>query len=312
MTVTKAVGDALPVRTVARLTGLTPDLIRAWERRYAAVAPRRGPRGARLYSASDVARLRLLQRVVAGGRAIGDVAKLGTAELTRLVDLGAGDDARLRAPGDDGTALRDALAALAQFDAAALDRCLSDALIGLGASEFCRRVAAPLLEEVGRGWADNRLSIADEHLLSASLRNLLAGVMRMRGAPRGPGVLLATPSGERHEFGLLLAALAIADAGCAPWYLGTDLPADQIIAAARRAQAMVVGLGIVNAPSDGIMEEVRRVERGLPAATELWLGGAQAPALVRQLGRSRALVVQDLAAVERELERIRTPPHRGG
>ncbi len=73
--------DAYPLRTVAAMTGLTPDLIRAWEKRYAVVAPVRGARGARLYSAADVTHLRLLARVVGGGRAIGDVAALAAAEL---------------------------------------------------------------------------------------------------------------------------------------------------------------------------------------------------------------------------------------
>ena len=77
--------DAYPLRTVAAMTGLTPDLIRAWEKRYAVVAPIRGARGARLYTAGDIAHLRLLARVVGAGRAIGDVAALRPAELEKLV-----------------------------------------------------------------------------------------------------------------------------------------------------------------------------------------------------------------------------------
>jgi hypothetical protein len=60
--------DAFPLRTVAAMTGLTADLIRAWEKRYAVVAPIRGARGARLYSAADIAHLRLLARVVGADR----------------------------------------------------------------------------------------------------------------------------------------------------------------------------------------------------------------------------------------------------
>src|SRR5512147_3272600 len=77
--------DAYPLRTVATMTGLTPDLIRVWEKRYQVVAPIRGARGARLYTAGDIAHLRLLARAVGGGRAIGDVAALRPAELERLV-----------------------------------------------------------------------------------------------------------------------------------------------------------------------------------------------------------------------------------
>jgi hypothetical protein len=97
----------------------------------------------------------------------------------------------------------------------------------------------------------------------------------------------------------------------APCYLGTDLPAGEITAAAKRAQAVVVGLGIVNGENHATaVEEVRRVQRGLPASTELWLGGRQAPALAQQLKKGRVIVLDDLRALEAELERVRTsPPH---
>jgi methylmalonyl-CoA mutase cobalamin-binding subunit len=149
------------------------------------------------------------------------------------------------------------------------------------------------------------LTIADEHLLSAAVRNLLDGIVRIHGPVRGPALLLAAPSGERHEFGLLFTALAVADAGLAPWYLGPDLPAAEIVAAARRTQAVVVGLAIVNGENDDLaLEEIARLERGLPAGTEMWLGGSRAPALAQRLTRSRARVVHDSGAFERELSRL--------
>ena len=83
--------DSLPLRTVSRLTGLSADIIRAWERRYGVVAPTRGPRGARLYSTEDVAQLRLLRRAVSSGRAIGDIARLSRGALENLVGTARAD-----------------------------------------------------------------------------------------------------------------------------------------------------------------------------------------------------------------------------
>jgi MerR family transcriptional regulator, light-induced transcriptional regulator len=307
----KSTHDALPLRTVSRLTGLTPDIIRAWEKRYGVVAPRRGPRGARLYSAVDVARLRLLQRVTAAGRAIGDVAQLSTHELERL------GSAPLAARGDGGDGrgvvepqfLETMVDALARFDAVSLDRALGDALVAFGTRDFVIQVAGPLLEEVGIRWGDGRLSIADEHLLSAMMRNLLTGVMRTRGHTGGPTVLFATPAGERHEFGLLLAGLMVAEAGLRLCYLGTDLPAAEVAAAARRADAAVVGLGVVYSDNEAqAAAEVRRVERELPPGTELWLGGRAAAAMAGRMGSSRAIVLDQMTALEHELTRIRAHP----
>jgi len=72
-----------PLRTVARLTGLSPEVLRAWERRYRVVTPARTPGGTRRYSAADLERLRLLKAAVDAGHRIGDVARLDVAELSR-------------------------------------------------------------------------------------------------------------------------------------------------------------------------------------------------------------------------------------
>jgi DNA-binding transcriptional MerR regulator len=64
-----------PIRAVAKLTGLSIDTLRAWERRYAAVEPQRDDRG-RLYSETDVRRLHLLRAAVERGHAIGRLATL--------------------------------------------------------------------------------------------------------------------------------------------------------------------------------------------------------------------------------------------
>jgi DNA-binding transcriptional MerR regulator len=134
--------DAFPLRTVATMTGLTPDLIRAWEKRYAVVAPIRGARGARLYTALDIAHLRVLARVVAAGRAIGDVAALPAAELEQLAAQGA--------PGAQGPESRAAgssrelfvakiLERSGGFDHAAVGRLLGEAVVGLGVARSCAR-----------------------------------------------------------------------------------------------------------------------------------------------------------------------------
>lgn len=64
------------IGAVSRLTGISPDALRIWERRYAAVSPQRSSGGGRLYSSEDVSRLRLMKQLVDAGDAIGAVANL--------------------------------------------------------------------------------------------------------------------------------------------------------------------------------------------------------------------------------------------
>jgi len=308
-----ATHDAYPLRTVAALTGLTPDLIRAWEKRYEVVAPIRGARGARLYTGADISHLRLLARVVGAGRAIGDVAALQRAELEKLVAQSAPDgqgpeSRQTTTPREDFVSR--VLRLLECFDHAAVSRLLGDAVVGLGASAFVHEVAAPLVHRVGTLWADGKLSIAAEHLLTGSLRNLLAGLMQRR-TQSGPPVLLATPAGERHEIGLLLVALLALDAGADVVYLGLDLPAADIVTGARRAQAGVVGLSLVAGENRvRAVHEVKALQRALPADIELWLGGADAGRVAVAIKGCRGLVVDDLSATANELARITAGANR--
>lgn len=290
------------MKTVARLTGLSADVIRAWERRYGVVSPVRGPRGARLYTEDDVRRLRLLGRATAAGRAIGDIVRLDQASLEALAsEL----EPTPTAQGYEALSRR-VLDALSRGAADAVDRELAEALVALGGRRFVRELAAPLLTEIGDRWSRGQLSVADEHLLSAALRSLLSSLIRWRERTARPTVLLATPSGERHELGLMLVGLLCVDLGLGLHYLGADLPAAEIVGAARKAGVSVIGLGLVGeANRDRAISEVRVVERTSPRDVELWLGGRNAAAIAQALQPTRAQVLDELALVESELTRVR-------
>jgi methanogenic corrinoid protein MtbC1 len=260
-----------------------------------------------LYSAADIAHLRLLARVVSAGRAIGDVAALSRAELEQLTahPTPNGKDAESRgalAPQDDFVTR--VLEQLQRFDHAAVRRLFGDAVVGLGVRRFLYQAALPLVHQVGARWADRELSIAEEHLLTGILRNLLASLMHSR-ARHGRPLVLATPAGERHEIGLLLVALLALDAGVNVSYLGVDLPAADIVTAAARAQASVVGLSVVVGKNRArARAEASAIQATLPTDVELWLGGADAANVAAGVQDFRGLVVDDLEATEAELTRI--------
>ena len=301
--------DAYPIRTVARLTGLSPDLIRVWEHRYGVVKPLRGPRRARLYTREDVAHLRLLATLVANGRSIGDVARLDHETLRALASeampppLGA---AEAEPTGEPGEVVERVLAALGRFDTRQMERLLGEALIAMGAAAFVRKVAGPLLDEVGARWSAKRLSVAEEHLVSGTLRGLLDTVSRLHNGGKAPAVLLAAPSGERHEFGLLIVELLFQEEGLAVARPGTDLPDVEILKAAREMGVRVVGLSLVNGENrERAIEQVKRIARDLRPEVELWLGGRDATAVARALRGTRTIVLDRLDDVEANIRRLR-------
>ncbi|WP_242340160.1 MULTISPECIES: MerR family transcriptional regulator [Anaeromyxobacter] len=297
-----------PIRAVSRLTGISVDTLRAWERRYRVVEPQRDERG-RLYSEEDVERLRLLAQAVGRGHAIGRIAALPLDELRALVASGGGEPELLR-PGApvDLASLR---AAIERFEPAAFRRELSHLAAVLPAHALARDVALPLLRAVGEGWHEGRLSVTQEHLVSSELRSLLGALVRLQPIhENAPRLVLATPEGELHELGTLAAALVAAIAGLGAIYLGPSLPAAEVVAAAQYAAARVVVLGLTGGASPQALEAVAAVARELPASVEVWVGGAGADAAA-QAGAPRVQAIADLDAFERALGRVRVGGSRG-
>ena len=263
-----AVELTYPLRTAARLTGLSPELLRAWERRHGVVQPLRTPGGTRRYSAGDLERLRLVKAAVDAGHRIGQVAHLDLAELKRVSASGEACPAgRLHA----------ILAALDHLDSVEVQRLLSLQLSALGAARFAREIALPLVREIGERWANGHMGIASEHLATGILRSLLGSALApMATSLLGPRIVFATPTGERHELGLLMAALTALGAGANPVYLGVELPVEDLLSAVEGTSAAALGLSLVTIPSSQATRTVSALRGGLARAVHLWLGGAGA------------------------------------
>jgi DNA-binding transcriptional MerR regulator len=270
---------------VARLTGLSQHVLRAWERRYAAVTPVRSPGGTRRYRESDVERLRLLRAAVAAGHPISEVAREDADALARRL-LGA----PLPPP-----ALGPVVTALERLDGPEVARLLGQQLAALGASEFVHRAAAPLLGEVGARWSNGSLCIAAEHLASATLRSLLGTALQPRAdAHRAPPILFTTLPGDQHELGPVMAAVAAIEAGAHALFAGGNLPIAEIADASGLLGAAAVAIGIAY-DDGGARDALAALRRSLSPATELWVGGRAAERVALPADVTRVRDFEDLA-----------------
>jgi methanogenic corrinoid protein MtbC1 len=287
------------------LTGLGIDTLRAWERRHSAVTPIRDDRG-RMYTEADISRLRLLRGAVEHGHSIGRLAGLTDAELRRLAATVEADAAPAAADTQrtplDTAALT---AALQKYDATAIDQQISRLAAVLPPLELLRDVLMPVLAQVGDEWHRGPSRIAHEHLMSATMRNILGSFLRLYARPEvSTRLLFATPAGERHEIGTLGAAMLAASTGLGVAYLGPDLPAREILDSVKPAGARVLVLGLTTTSAGKAKErELRTIVRDLPKEVELWAGGRGAvrhTAVISPPG----LVLHDYNAYQRELVRI--------
>ncbi len=293
------------MRLVSARTGLSPDVLRAWERRYGVIAPTRSPGGQRWYTEADVARLRLLARAVAAGRNIASVANLSDEALAQLVR--SEEAARLaRQPPHAFAAqpfLAEAMAAVESLDSTALEATLRQATVRLSMDELLDGVIAPLVRSTGDAWHGGTLTPAHEHLATAAVRRLLGWLCdQYAPATEAPTVLVTTPTGQWHELGAALAAASAAAAGWRVVYLGPNLPAAVIANAGVLSKARAVALSIVFPEDDALLDgELRALRAQLPAAIRIVVGGSGAAPSRPSLDAIGATVVTDLPSLRRWL-----------
>ncbi|MGH6948601.1 MAG: MerR family transcriptional regulator [Kiloniellales bacterium] len=258
------------MKAACHLTGLSPDTLRAWERRYGAVQPKRDASGRRVYERADVAKLRLLRQAVDLGQPIHRVAPLSPEELESLLR-----DTRDREPGQGLTDLVTRLLdAVVNYRADLCDEVLGLAIAGLSPRDAVRFVLSPALVQAGSLWHAGMFSAAQEHLLTASVERLVMTTLHnFKKSARGPGMVFGTLAGERHALGSLLAAFLAASRGARCMYLGADLPPVELAQAAMRSDAVAVVLSLATA-NPALVTQIQELCRELPPEIEVWLGGS--------------------------------------
>ena len=297
-----------PISAAAKLTGISLDTLRAWERRYGAVVPIRSQRG-RVYSERQIKRLLLLGEAVKRGHAIGQVATVPDRQLREILEKSSSLPAIGTATGsateaaDQQELLQPILTALDRFDYAGTDREINRLAASIAnPKQFVYQVALPLMRTIGESWHAGKSCIAQEHMLTNILSALLASFLRTF-TPSNPQVqvVIATPRNERHAFPTLAAAFLTAFGGLGVIYLGTDLPAEDIVLVARKRRVDVVLLSLSSSPGKETLEDLNHISRTLPRSTTLWLGGSPDLELDALTGGSRWFALRDFPALEQEL-----------
>ncbi len=298
-----------PIRAVAKLTGISLDTLRAWERRYQAVTPQRGTRG-RLYSDADIRRLVLLKEAVENGYAIGQVASLTDSLLKESLGgpgLPAAAQARKAVlAGSASEILEPVLSAVEGFDYGGVNQQIGKLAVLLSARDFVHQVALPFMQAVGDGWHQGKFCVAQEHIATAVLRNVLGSLVYLKSSDdHSSRILFATPADELHEFGILAAAILAAGCGLGIVYLGPNLPSEEILVAAKRCSPKAVVLGVTrDHPTSQVMQQVKFVARELPPTVELWVGGRNPQGIIGTAATGRVIAVKDFETLEKHFYRL--------
>jgi MerR family transcriptional regulator, light-induced transcriptional regulator len=254
--------ELLRIGELSRRSGVSPELLRAWERRYRLLRPTRSAGGLRLYSPDDLERVRAMQHYLARGLAAAEAAALAT-EAAPMEDVGT----------SLSEAKRELSAALADFDEARAQAVLDGLFATATVDMVLASVMMPYLHELGARWRNGEASVAQEHFASTVLRGRLLGLARGWGRGLGPRIVLACAPGEQHDLGLLAFGLALRGRGWRIVYLGSDTPLSSVADAAHVADAAFV---VISAVSGERFRAHNDELRELARTQRLCLGGAGA------------------------------------
>ena len=247
----------LRIGELSRRSGVSPELLRAWERRYGLLRPSRSSGGLRLYSTDDLERVQAMRRHLADGLAAAEAA-------ARVSGATPGPSTQ------PVEALEELRAALAAFDEARAQAVLDDLLAATTIDTLLSAVVIPYLEELGRRWERGEASVAEEHFASSVLRGRLLGLARGWGRGFGPVVVLACAPGEQHDLALISFGLALRARGWRIVYLGADTPIESVADAAKLSAPTFV---VISSVSPDRVTSLAEPLRALGRRYALCLGG---------------------------------------
>lgn len=269
---------AYQIKQVSDILGIPKNTLIAWERRYGIVDPDRTESGYRMYSDADVATLREVQRLLDQGYKVGEACRIilhrdaprnGVAHTPRPEGNLPSDRAAL-------VDLRDQLKThLLAFDRPAADR-VATRLLMVPFEQAMDDVYFPLMREIGAGWEAGRITVVQEHFVTAYCREKLLVMLHsvQSAADRSGEVTCATPPGEHHELGLLGLALRLALRGWRVVYLGANVPTGDLVrhVVSRKPAALCLSL-VHGRPRGEVLDYARELRSQIPDTIRIAMGG---------------------------------------
>lgn len=274
------------VKQVSQQTGISTDLLRAWERRYGIVVPSRTASRYRLYGDDDVSRLRRMAELVGGGAPASLAAQQALAELPPGAgDATAADRGRSSAatpgawtplpPPEGALPPVDALVTAARdLDRAALESTLDRAFAAGSFETVFDEWLTPALVRVGGAWEEEEISVAGEHFVSAAVHRRLSRAFEAAGtAVDAPVVVVGLPPGTMHELAALALATCLRRRGVDVRYLGADLPVESWVSAVRRLAPVAVAISVPREDDGAAARELVGALAEADASVRLFAGG---------------------------------------
>lgn len=290
------------IRQVIDLTGASEFLLRTWEHRYAALDPMRTKTGRRLYTAEDIFKARALLSLTQQGHRVGEIAHKSLAELNQMLLK----NAVVKKKTVNDLHVRKIMKKANSFRWQDVRLILEESCNGKPLN-WIHNLIVPLLIEIGRQVENGDISIAQEHVLSAIIKESL--VFRFKKKPIAeirPRILFAAPEGDFHDIGILIASNIASELKANTLFLGPHMPKSELAAVCIRYKATHLLLSSMTGPQDGAKDDylnyLNFLDRNLDPRITLWLAGKNTQRYSISLNRPFK-IIDSFVAFENEVKR---------
>ncbi|MEZ4594133.1 MAG: MerR family transcriptional regulator [Chloroflexota bacterium] len=236
------------MKVVVHETGLKPDTLRAWERRYGVPNPQRTSGGHRLYSQYEIDMLKWLVSRQDEGMSISHAVELwqqleqdGKNPLVSLDNI-VSEPTFSHIDGERVDDLRQAwVEACLEFDEYQAQHLLARSFALFPLETVCYKVLQQGLTEIGEGWYQGQVTVQQEHFASAlALRQLEALLAALPAPTKNGRIIVACPPHELHTFAPLMISLMLRRQGWDVVYLGANVPLDRMEASVEQIKPLLV------------------------------------------------------------------------
>ena len=266
------------MKVVVQETGLKPDTLRAWERRYGKPNPQRTDGGHRLYSQYEIDMLKWLIERQDEGLSISHAVELWEQIKARQEDpfvmhpLPGSEQVPFTTAvtGDSVRQMRATwLSACLEFDEQHAQHIIAEAFAVLPLETVCFKILQKGLHAIGDGWYAGTITVQQEHFTSALAVRHLESLLTATPLPTRDGrILIACPPLEQHTFSPLLLTVLLRRRGWDVVYLGANVPLDQIETAVQAIRPQLIITSAQTLPTAGTTYNmaVHLASRNVPIA----------------------------------------------
>jgi len=275
------------IKDLERLTGIKAHTIRIWEKRYGIVDPCRTESNIRWYNDEDLKKLLNISILNRHGYKISRIATLSLQQINqRIMEV-------VKPESDYLSQIESLVVAMIELCENRFERILNQLIIKIGFEETLYYVVYPFFEKIGLLWQTGAINPAQEHFISNLIRmKLFVAIDSLPAVTNSDAkkIILFLPEWELHEIGLLTYYYIAKKHGVKVYYLGQNVPFEDLISVAQSVEPEMLATYFVSAvSSDKVQHYLKEIVRSFPDL-HILISGMQAIAMEAELAEDIKLI----------------------